>query len=616
MSQQKKAFRIALPIFLLVFLFVARVKAQHIPSTSVERSPTPDSSVVDRSTLQHVFSPSHRTLIQDAPPLVPAGSPDTPTGEGTYLTYQGRLTNKAGAPITTSVDIVFRLYDASATMIYTSSTHTVTPIEGTFTTHIGVPPDPPIDDRILSSVAEIGVTVGSDAEMTPRQSINTVIGASVAGVGVAGNSQASHGVYGFSNSSDLEIAGVHGENGGSGSGVYGLSEAGPGVYGESTDGYGVYGHSTNSVGVDGISEMGVAVLGTSLSHIGIAGYTTGSESHEAGVLGFNYGTGPGVFGQSVHGVGVRGTTTSTQLTVSGVYGRNYDSGSGIYGLSDAGPGVYGESTDGYGVYGHSTNSVGVDGFSEMGIAVLGTSLSHIGIAGYTTGSESHEAGVLGFNYGTGPGVFGMSGAGAGVHAETITGTAGYLRATDTGQVLYLRNGGAAGSDSDGSGGGTFIEAVNSDGQDVQFRVTTSGTVQSDGAFTTPAADFAEMLPAVVGVEPADVLVIGPDGRLTRSTDPYQITVVGVYSTEPGFVGGRDMDGNASGEIPLAIMGVVPVKVSAENGAIHPGDLLVASATPAHAMRAGANPPNGTVIGKALGSLTEGTGVIQMLIMLQ
>jgi hypothetical protein len=97
-------------------------------------------------------------------------------------------------------------------------------------------------------------------------------------------------------------------------------------------------------------------------------------------------------------------------------------------------------------------------------------------------------------------------------------------------------------------------------------------------------------------------------------------VVGVYSTEPGFVAGNklDEDGNPlePERIPLAVIGVVPVKVSAENGAIHPGDLLVASSTPGHAMKAGANPAVGTVIGKALGSVESGTGVIQMLVMLQ
>ncbi len=38
------------------------------------------------------------------------------------------------------------------------------------------------------------------------------------------------------------------------------------------------------------------------------------------------------------------------------------------------------------------------------------------------------------------------------------------------------------------------------------------------------------------------------------------------------------------EIPLAIVGIVPCKVSAENGPIEVGDLLVTSATPAHAMK--------------------------------
>ena len=67
---------------------------------------------------------------------------------------------------------------------------------------------------------------------------------------------------------------------------------------------------------------------------------------------------------------------------------------------------------------------------------------------------------------------------------------------------------------------------------------------------------------------------------------------------------------------LALVGKVPVKVSAENGPIHIGDLLVASSTPGHAMRAGSNPAPGTVIGKALDNLESGTGVILLLINLQ
>jgi hypothetical protein len=69
------------------------------------------------------------------------------------------------------------------------------------------------------------------------------------------------------------------------------------------------------------------------------------------------------------------------------------------------------------------------------------------------------------------------------------------------------------------------------------------------------------------------------------------------------------------EVPLAVVGIVPCKVTAENGAISPGDLLVTSSTPGHAMRDD-DPTVGTVIGKALGSLGVGEGVIDVLVTLQ
>ncbi|MBN2002003.1 MAG: hypothetical protein JXA21_01495 [Anaerolineae bacterium] len=167
----------------------------------------------------------------------------------------------------------------------------------------------------------------------------------------------------------------------------------------------------------------------------------------------------------------------------------------------------------------------------------------------------------------------------------------------------------------GTSGGDFITAYNTDTTDLQFMVASNGDVCSDGSFNTPAADFAEMLLAVDGLTPGEVRVIGLDGELTRSTQAYQRTIVGVYSTQPGFVGGASMDGDTAGRIPLAVVGVAPVKVSAENGPISPGDMLVASAMPGHAMRAD-DASNGSVIGKALEGLNEDTGVILMLVMLQ
>jgi hypothetical protein len=103
--------------------------------------------------------------------------------------------------------------------------------------------------------------------------------------------------------------------------------------------------------------------------------------------------------------------------------------------------------------------------------------------------------------------------------------------------------------------------------------------------------------------------------LQKSEQTYQSGVVGVYSTSPGYLGAGQHAGE-SDYAPLAIAGLVPVKASAENGAIEPGDLLVASATPGHAMKAGEDPVVGTVIGKAMQALDEERGTILMLVMLQ
>ncbi len=97
----------------------------------------------------------------------------------------------------------------------------------------------------------------------------------------------------------------------------------------------------------------------------------------------------------------------------------------------------------------------------------------------------------------------------------------------------------------------------------------------------------------------------------------------VHGTPPDAADGLDNEapsadpielGRLIGEVPVAIMGIVPCKVSAENGPIRPGDLLVTSSTAGHAMRDG-NPKTGTVVGKALDTLEGGVGVIPVLVAL-
>jgi len=304
--------------------------------------------------------------------------------------------------------------------------------------------------------------------------------------------------------------------------------------------------------------------------IGLAAETTSSaDPRDPSILGLNHGTGPGVEGHSDSGPALLGISLS---------------GPAIFGASDNIVGVHGESLDGHGGFFTSTNSIGVTGFSINDIGVEGRSV---------------DGAAAIFSSDNGPGIR--------VESAGLEG----IRILDTVVGDYI----VAGSDAD-----------------LDFRVDNTGEVFADGAYNcglgtganpepgtcivqNSQADFAEMLPARQGLEPGDVLVIGHDGRLARSSRSFESAVIGVYSSQPGYLGGGQHRGS-EGYAPLAIVGVVPVKASAENGPIEPGDLLAASATSGHAMRAGSNPPVGTVVGKALEELDAGTGVIIMLVMLQ
>ena len=71
------------------------------------------------------------------------------------------------------------------------------------------------------------------------------------------------------------------------------------------------------------------------------------------------------------------------------------------------------------------------------------------------------------------------------------------------------------------------------------------------------------------------------------------------------------------DVPLAVVGVVPCKVTAENGAIEAGDLLVTSSKQGYAMKGtDRRKMMGAVLGKALEPLPRGTGVVQVLVTLQ
>jgi hypothetical protein len=152
-----------------------------------------------------------------------------------------------------------------------------------------------------------------------------------------------------------------------------------------------------------------------------------------------------------------------------------------------------------------------------------------------------------------------------------------------------------------------------------------GTVQSTAwSGTLCGGDYAESVDITgerTQYEAGDVLAVDPDhpARFIKASERYSTSVAGIYSTKPGLIGRRQTTDPklASTEVPMAMIGVVPTKVSAENGPIHPGDVLVTSSTSGRAMKGTDRGLfAGAIVGKALGSLNSGTGVIEVLVLLQ
>jgi microcystin-dependent protein len=88
--------------------------------------------------------------------------------------YQGRLYDQNGNPITATVSVVFALYAAATggTAVWTE-TQSVTLTDGYFTVQLGSVTAFG-STAFDGTVRYLGVTVGSDSEMTPRTSIASV----------------------------------------------------------------------------------------------------------------------------------------------------------------------------------------------------------------------------------------------------------------------------------------------------------------------------------------------------------------------------------------------------------------------------------------------------------
>lgn len=427
---------------------------------------------------------------------------------------------------------------------------------------------------------------------------------------------------------------------------------------------------TNNAEALRVTAAGAVGIGTSTP---TAQLQAVSNSQNAIVGTANGATGDGVQGSSTNGNGVDASGGQTGVSASG--GQNGVSTSGTQNGVITNGGQDGVLANGGkdGVESRGT-SIGVFGGSDTSIGVLGNSGNSTnaggtrGVVGTLNGGSCPGVYAVGGCSGANDAVVGSSDTGIGMLANSGTpgnaGTRGLVGTLNTGSCPdQVGNGYAVGgcggnatnggtgveaiSGNDGvfaishhgSGGNTAaaVRAVNDSGGDIfigqnsatnhVFRVDSNGKGFFDGGTQTGGADYAESIHAVnrSQLHPGDVLSIAPSHgySVAKSTRPYSSLVVGVYSTKPAVlaVGSQGVDASLSGQVPVAMMGVVPTKVTVAGGAIRPGDLLTTSRVPGYAMKAKATMvhgiaiyPQGTIVGKALESLSHGQGVIEIMLM--
>ncbi len=107
------------------------------------------------------------------------------------------------------------------------------------------------------------------------------------------------------------------------------------------------------------------------------------------------------------------------------------------------------------------------------------------------------------------------------------------------------------------------------------------------------------------VEPGDI-ISKKDGKLIRSSSPYDEDVFGVVATNPVAVVGRE----EAGSVPIVTSGVALVKVDSRQEEIKKGDFITSSNSAGVGQKAFYS---GFVVGRALEDFDGGEGVIEVFV---
>jgi len=309
------------------------------------------------------------------------------------INFQGILKDGSGNPVADgSYSVLFTIYDApTGGSSLWSQSYSVTTSNGLFTVLLGDGPTPITAGTFDDSSRYLGIQVGADPEMSPRQPLASV-GYSFASAQWTSSSgdlyrlNGNVGIGSTPSAARLDVQSGSGTAISAMGGLVGLAANG-GSYGINSSGgtYGIAGASSGYIGVYGQGgPYGVYGLGST----GVYG-----DGGTYGVYGLTGGSGDGVYGISSGGNGVNANGgTRGVYAAGGSYGvvASTGSGTGVYASSSSGPGVY--ATGG---------PNGVIAYSTSGSAVYASGGTGDGVYGYGSGNGLVAAGGARGIYATG-----------------------------------------------------------------------------------------------------------------------------------------------------------------------------------------------------------------------
>lgn len=533
-------------------------------------------------------------LSPDDPPLPHV--PHTITAAvASKVSYQGIL-EELGVPVTGVRDMEFLFHNTSGCPgpeIYAYFEAAVLVTDGVFTVAVPIPQSYINGQALWLEVIVNTTSIGCEEILPVPYALNLRAGASVTGIPATfdGWILKAETIGSFPTAST-----ILGETA-TGFAVKGDSRGGAGVYGVTGNGYAVMGY-------DGGDEESQGYAGWFSSANGI-----GIKAKSNSYLHYNHG---GVF-EGYYGYGLYANSTYNSA-IRGIGGDPTDMMSvtlpvgteGVVGISGEETGVYGTSREDYGVIGKSVNSDGVNGQSTFGTGVYGSSSNATGVYGYSSSTNTGN-GFAGYFYSEHQiGLFARGGAlWWGAEIDNALGAAGpglfvdgalVATASKVGYVAdVVKNAGPEPLET-----GDVVVIVGMD-EPILGEIPVILVRKSVMTATTAVAGVVDQ-PWSAGSGISPTLQVKDETPL-----PHPTAAEANISTQTEVKTGE--------YLTMVTLGAYKaIKVDATYGAIQPGDLLVSSPTPGHAMRS-ENPKPGTIIGKAVGSLTEGQGVIPVLVTL-